>query len=951
MTRTHLGSLVLLTATVLLAAGSGGGAGGGGAAGRGLVLLNFQQASIDSVQLNERLLLTFSEAVAPTSVSNASVQIREGDAFGRTVPGDFFVDGAVVCFEPRLASLCDQSDSGLKPDTQYRVQVVGFPEEFGLRNLSGQHLSTTATFEFHTRTDTDPQKYQDQDPAHGPQVLSASPAPGAQAVAIQAGNRIVVHFTENLDPCSVHDESVLVQVYEFGDPNVFAPNGNGQLSGFSSDGSNTGSTADQQTLDPTTWGAGGAITSLAGAPAKLLCDIRLQQTFTDTTVVITPLFGFANGAAKFPENSLIVVNLLFDVKDFGGQPMVPYTFSFTTENFSTTPASTYKIANQGETAYIEEETTAAVDPDPRSISKVQAFMLFAGDGDNGTNILQPTLPQTAASGCLVDRQVNDATADAFEPIADTWLDTGSSLNTCANSTDGSSAVIWEFSTFHISSNVTVRIIGNNPAILLVQGDVAIDAGGRLLVRGDGAGASPRSAGNTGYAWTSYATAVTAGGVGVAGGGNGGKAIKFETGQHGEDGWTGYGSPDGQGILDGFGVGRGGSNHDTTYPSSPGTAQGGGGGGHGATGASSTNILGAGHTNQGTTRGQGGLPYATTPGAEKMPVPSAGSGGGGGGNEEWDGSYDGVYSTGGGSGGAGGGFVDLTCAGDMFIYGTIDAAGSGGGSGGTTNYYAGPGGGGGGAGGGIRLLTPNDIVFGPTTILTAAGGTGGYSPLGASGTGGPQNPGAPGANGRIVLEDGDSVISGYAAAAVVPGEGDAGFYRGKFNAARFKGGGLTPKATTDLIPIGNFAGFDPMFVEPTQVYGGQTDFLAGVPTSGAPGQGKVAILVEVRGIQMNINGTPNLASRTPWFSVGNFQDTSSPSQPKWLAGHPANTVEVPFPGDNAGPGWQGFAALNTYGGGGFEFIQVRFTMFLPTSVGPFDPGSYVDDWTIRFTHSK
>ena len=115
-----------------------GGTGPGGAegAGRGLVMLSFMQDGVANAVLNTRLEFRFSEAVDPATVTQASIQIREGDAFGETVPGRFVVQGATVFFEPRLASLCDESDSGLKSDTQYRVQCIGNPEEFAVRNMT-----------------------------------------------------------------------------------------------------------------------------------------------------------------------------------------------------------------------------------------------------------------------------------------------------------------------------------------------------------------------------------------------------------------------------------------------------------------------------------------------------------------------------------------------------------------------------------------------------------------------------------------------------------------------------------------------------------------------------------------------------------------------------------------------------------------------------------------------
>lgn len=35
----------------------------------------------------------------------------------------------------------------------------------------------------------------------------------------------------------------------------------------------------------------------------------------------------------------------------------------------------------------------------------------------------------------------------------------------------------------------------------------------------------------------------------------------------------------------------------------------------------------------------------------------------------------------------------------------------------------------------------------------------------------------------------------------------------------------------------------------------------------------------------------------------------------------------------------------------EFIQIRITSYLPATVGPFDPGPFMDRWTIRFTSDQ
>ena len=115
-------------------------------------------------------------------------------------------------------------------------------------------------------------------------------------------------------------------------------------------------------------------------------------------------------------------------------------------------------------------------------------------GLSGSPALLTTLSRPftrlAASGpgippaCSVPRQPNDESLDNFDPGADVNLDTGLTLNTCPNSVDGSTAVVWEFETFRIRSGRTVRVIGVNAAIFQVRQSATIDSGGRLLGRGD-----------------------------------------------------------------------------------------------------------------------------------------------------------------------------------------------------------------------------------------------------------------------------------------------------------------------------------------------------------------------------------------------------------------------------------------------------------------------------------
>jgi hypothetical protein len=834
-----------------------------------------------------------------------------------------------VFFEPSLPGLCDLSDAGFKPDTPYRVQVIGNPEEFAVRNLSGQPLNSTTTHEFRTRPDQDPNLFTNQDPSQGPGVTPIAPLDGAQAVGVAPSNAIELSFTENLDPCSVNQDSVTLKMYETGDMATFdmAPNGN--MSGFISTDdppgdANTEGTydnADQTPGDPYTWGAANT-TRIQPEPQTIPVTLELVQTFHETMLYVRPVGG------AFPENALLVLELTFDVEDFGAQPLVPFVMSFTTENLPLQNGS-YLVENEGETPWIQALSTARINDPDVCPSRVQGFLLFSGDGDNGSTQQYPTAPEYNAPNCDLPRDVNNAEPDHFNPQSNAVLDTGPTQNLCTNEVDGSTAVVWEFASFRIGPNIRVDIIGVNPAIILVQGDVIIESGGMLNLAGGN--------GRQGKSYPSGQAKGVQGGTGVAGGGEGGDSYNAYSsfgpalGQHGQ---AGFGSPN-QYAFGGHGAGHGnaavGTSSYTSYPSSGA----GGGGGHGTAGGDGGSNLAGGGVWKTAPDGKGGDTYPTGGGADELLTPSAGSGGGAAG---WaTGPYDSYYyRVSGGSAGAGGGFVDITSSGNIRVYGTIDARGGRGGDG--NLYYINrpyTGGGGGGAGGGVRLLTPFDIDVSGGTIDTS-GGPGGAGSFNNSYNPTP-NDGGPGGNGRIVLEDGDSVITGIGNATLVPGEGATGFYRGIFNATRFAGGGKTPVAISDLFQVGPF---DPLFIDPVQSYGGQEDFIAGIPDVAAGVPGDVRILIEARGYDMKRDGTPEDTPTVGWHTVGHFTSSGISHLPTFVLGQVPPALR---PTDNVD---FGLTNLN-----GCEFLQIRVTFFLPDGVGPLDAGPYLDDWTIRFSSDQ
>lgn len=248
--------------------------------------------------------------------------------------------------------------------------------------------------------------------------------------------------------------------------------------------------------------------------------------------------------------------------------------------------------------------------------------------------------------------------------AQTCFDPGTGIDGAYSATSNTTITggTYNYTTFNISSGVTVTVTGNQPLILHCTGAVTID--GILTANGGN--------GNDGVTFSNEGT----GGIGVAGGGNGGDGS--------------YSSSNGP--LPGLaGSGPGGVNDQGDGWS------GGGGSGYAATGNSS-----------GGAGGFGGPSY----GDVNISGLEAGSGGGGG---------SGGYSCGSGGGGAGGGTIVINSGVSITIgaSGSVQCKGGNGGSDGTGNC----GGGGGGSGGAIWLaassMTNNGTILG-------TGGTGGAS---------------------------------------------------------------------------------------------------------------------------------------------------------------------------------------------------------------------------------
>ncbi|MEE9126414.1 MAG: hypothetical protein V3U11_04685, partial [Planctomycetota bacterium] len=305
--------------------------------------------------------------------------------------------------------------------------------------------------------------------------------------------------------------------------------------------------------------------------------------------------------------------------------------------------------------------------------------------------------------------------------------------------------VFEFRSVTIPAGVTVRATGSKPMVWLVLEDFVVK--GRLMAEG-GRGQRVDTLNSANF--------PTAGGIGVAGGGNGGQASANTTGRS-ATGETGFGPgqvPGGGGqggriyCSGSCGIGSGGGGGSTATKGDPWFkakasgrrfVQQKGQGGYGCTGSS-------GSTRRSLAGGLPGPVVFTDPRVDnnfwgsavnlvlqkritgELRKPTAGAGGGGGGDYSRQGcsTNDPNFANDdkGGGGGAGGGTIIIKALGRIMVDtdGIISVNGGDGGGGAWAGANNRGGGGGGGSGGMIVLMAGESIDFvihGPTTSATYA----------------------------------------------------------------------------------------------------------------------------------------------------------------------------------------------------------------------------------------
>ncbi|MCA8941195.1 MAG: hypothetical protein KDB80_01430 [Planctomycetes bacterium] len=418
-----------------------------------------------------------------------------------------------------------------------------------------------------------------------------------------------------------------------------------------------------------------------------------RNSLTGATVVMRPI-------GVMPNNATIRVIVQRTVEDMAGESNISDTaYNSTFATFRTQPAFEPQYDALVEQFVAGANTVDLDAPVLEPLAEVKSGRLrstFAFDGQASTLDYEPSARET-----VLDTNFTQVAPVGSEPI---------------NVAGG----VFRFRNVSIPAGKTVRGVGPNPMVWLVTGDFEV-AGTLQVDGGDGARVDTLNSANF----------PSAGGVGVCGGGNGGKGSPFTARRSGR-GEAGFGPGQRPGIG-----GRGGRYHCT------GGGETGGGGGGGSFATEGDPEFNDGNNNYVQWRGTGGR-SSNAGGAGGNPgdlaftdsrddndfwgsgvnihrgiriqgellAPQGGSGGGGGGDRSTSCAISGSFigDEKGGGGGAGGGVLIIQALGKVIVRGTgtISANGGNGGGGEQAGSNNAGGGGGGGSGGMVVIMAAGGV---------------------------------------------------------------------------------------------------------------------------------------------------------------------------------------------------------------------------------------------------
>ncbi|MHC4924993.1 MAG: Ig-like domain-containing domain [Planctomycetota bacterium] len=200
---------LVLSGLAVAACGGGGPSGVAPHPRDDLVVLDVGLDGYDGVALNSPIEILCSAPLDPRFVRPDTVRIRSGRGFGVQSFGDLRVSGERLTFHPRVPSLANLSDAGLRPGADHRIVLDG------LQTRAGQVLRRTVTARFRTAGQGDPglftdRAYLDTPP---PTVVTSVPVDGAMDVHPESP-LVVVLDRVPLDPRTVTRGTVTLHQVE-----------------------------------------------------------------------------------------------------------------------------------------------------------------------------------------------------------------------------------------------------------------------------------------------------------------------------------------------------------------------------------------------------------------------------------------------------------------------------------------------------------------------------------------------------------------------------------------------------------------------------------------------------------------------------------------------------------------------------------------------------------------
>ncbi len=916
-----------------------------------LKLTDVNIANFSGVFQDEIIEFSFTQAIDPSSVNPATLQVRSQNArntgFSIEVPGSYQVAGAVVRFLPRLPThLRDPNDpnggfyqpgttrdnaaanAGFQPSKNHQINLIGDPNISAVRSASGHPLNRTYKVGFTTSPDTPKtdafttDSYTDAPPpgfkfSNPPDKVAAEvdqyarnggtqDVPSAASVTL-FGNKVP------LSPTTVRqaDNIVLTLLSRFGDPSYRKVM--------------QGTPYIEQNFDTVRL----VFQPRVALPDRAAFALRVTNNVKD----LTEVYQFTNNAARLRLRQM-------------------YEFLVAARLLNpTTPPAQLADPPVEYTQTGDPSTTWPTDAVARGVLKANLLAL----GDNYPDEIDPRVMAlfTTRDEAVTHSQLllNFVKSDGyFDPTRSTaeWDQTVSGAASAIFTASGGSAAlgdlnpslnttlsvgtyaggVFNFRNVNIQQGVTVTFLGSSiptqpassvlpnfppPSSPVTLKCISFQLDGQISA--DGINGTDATQGNS---YSAIITVPTLSQPGGPGGGYGGYAPAYYSQVSNPSGTGGVGNDVNLILASAVNGGRGGLGGLTGSGTGYTMASGGGGGGGSRTpGSPGVNgIMNPSYsTSYASWGGLGGLGGAAATGNSDLSTLVGGAGGGGGGNAQayTTGSY--YWGTPGAGGGGGGGAILVQTSGTLTISqsGIIHARGGKGGKGVSTTYTGGGGGGGGGGGAILMRSSKGFNLANPPVALDVTGGLGGTSITSTYGIGGV---GGQGGTGFLRFEDPNGGLS-------VPGA-----TQGTYSPV---GGGVPSYVYSKFIDLG---------VDNAKF----VDFAA--PDFTMSTAGNNAIFIEIQAAIENpaVLGTPLTTAINAQENSTNVAQVSNWAPCRLIDNTPGGGAFT-VPGNTSSDAV--FSISKALNGFGYRFVRVRVTFQLGPSQTAQSPVPYVDQIKVHY----